>query len=435
MKISVFGIGYVGVVTAGCLCEQGHQVVCVDVNKDKVADINVGIPTIVETGLTELLQRASRAGKLTATTDQHEAVLNTDVSIVCVGTPSLESGRLNLAYVSQVYQQIATSVAAKPGRHLLIVRSTILPGSVRGLAESIRPELVKTGKLEVCFCPEFLREGSAIADFHSQALSVYGSVSGQKIAAVEELMGECKLLPLEAAELVKYTCNYWHAVKVAFANEVGRLSKHLGIDGQMLMQHFCQDTQLNISPSYMRPGTPFGGSCLPKDVSALNSYARQEGVSLPMLDSVLSSNQSHLDHVLKLIGRTGSRQVLIVGLTFKNGTDDVRGSPMVAVAETLLGKGYGVDIYDSNIELGKLTGTNQIEIERRLPHLARRLTKDFAEAISRNSCIIVSQDLIPWLELRKLFTKEKFIIDINGNPALEDLDAQYIGLCWNTLSR
>lgn len=429
MKVSIFGIGYVGAVTAGCLSQQGHRVTCVDVNPGKVNGINRGQSPIYEPGLDDLLRDGCEHGRLDATLDYAAAIKATEVSIVCVGTPSLESGRLNLQHAKQVVEQIVNAVARKDGFHLLIIRSTMLPGSVRDLARCAKT-LIDAGRLEICFCPEFLRESTAILDFHSPGIAVYGSLSGERNATLEDLMGEMTFMPLEAAELIKYSCNYWHAVKVAFGNEIGRLSKHLGIDGQMLMKLFCQDTQLNISSYYMRPGNPFGGSCLPKDVSALNAFARQEGIALPMLDSVMSTNQAHLDHLLRLITRTGFHQILIVGLTFKKGTDDLRGSPMVAVAESLLGKGFDVEIYDSNIDLTRFTGSNEAEQIRRLPHLASRLTTDFSKAASRNDVIVFSQDLVSPQELL-VIKRDAVVVDVNGINALQTLSCRYEGICWN----
>ncbi|TWT72940.1 nucleotide sugar dehydrogenase [Allorhodopirellula solitaria] len=432
MNVSIFGIGYVGAVTAGCLTKQGHRIHCVDVNEVKVDGINAGQSPIFEPGLDGLLSTACDRGLLTATTDCESAVAASEVSIVCVGTPALESGRLNLAYVSHVYKQIADAVKSKGTEHQLILRSTMLPGSVRSLAEQHRPELITSGQLRVCFCPEFLREGSAIGDFGNPALAVYGTIDGERNLALEELMGDCTLMPLEAAELVKYACNYWHAVKVAFGNEVGRLSKHLSVDGHAVMEAFCQDTQLNISANYLRPGTPFGGSCLPKDIAALNSYARQEGVALPMLESIQASNHAHLDHLIQLVNHTGQRSVLIVGLSFKKGTDDLRGSPMVALAETLIGRGVEVEIYDTNIDLSRLTGSNQTETSRRLPHLAARLTVDTAGAFERNQLIVFAQDLIPEPDLAQLISADHVVLDVNGIPSLRSIPCHYEGLCWES---
>ena len=430
MKVSIFGIGYVGAVTAGCLCKNGHRVTCVDINEDKVEGINAGRSPLFEPGLDDLLKSAVDQQLLSATTDCQTAVDATDVSIICVGTPSLESGRLNLKYARTVFQQISQAVESKGKNHILIIRSTMLPGSVRDLSK-IAKDLIASGQLTICFCPEFLREGSAISDFHAPALAVYGSLDEKRNETVEALLPGSELMPLEASELVKYACNYWHAVKVAFGNEIGRLSKHLSVDGQAVMKMFCRDTVLNISPNYMRPGTPFGGSCLPKDVSALNAFARQEGIPLPMLESILNTNQAHLDHLIKVISRENVRRVLIVGLSFKKGTDDLRGSPMVAVAETLLGKGYEVEIYDTNIDVSRLTGSNEAEQLRRLPHLASRLIPDFSDAVSRNELIVFAQDLVESEELASVLSQDKIVVDINGISKLKNIPCKYQGLCWD----
>ncbi|PHQ36742.1 nucleotide sugar dehydrogenase [Rhodopirellula bahusiensis] len=433
MRVSIFGIGYVGVVTAGCLSDQGHDVICVDVNQEKVDNINNGVAPIVEEGLDEMIRQARAQGRLSATRDHEKAIADTEISIVCVGTPSLESGRLNLKYATEVYAQICAAVETKQSKHVVIIRSTMLPGSVRNLVENYSKELIKTGSLEVSFCPEFLREGSAIQDFNHPGLAVYGSYGDKPNESLVTLMGESQLVPLEASELVKYACNYWHAVKVAFGNEIGRISKHLGVNGQHLMSIFCQDTQLNISPNYMRPGTPFGGSCLPKDVSALSAFSKQEGISLPMLESILDSNESHLDHLLRIVNRAGVRKILIIGLTFKKGTDDLRSSPMVALAETLLGKGFDVEIFDDNLELSRLTGSNQIEIDRRMPHLAARLISDLASGIKKSELVVFSQSPVGLSEAASHFTKDKVIVDVNGIAELETFGGRYEGLCWDSL--
>ncbi|EMI52257.1 GDP-mannose 6-dehydrogenase [Rhodopirellula sallentina SM41] len=434
MKVSIFGIGYVGAVTAGCLSSRGHTVTCVDVNQDKVDGINQGRSPIVEPGLNDILKQAVDDGLLSATTDCDSAVQETDISIVCVGTPSTESGRLNLSFARQVYQQIADAVAEKQSKHLVIVRSTMLPGSVRNLAEGYRPELVRDGMLSVCFCPEFLREGTAIADYQTPALAVYGDVDDMDRPALETLMGKCERIPLESAELIKYACNYWHAVKVGFGNEIGRLSKHLDIDGQHLMRLFCQDNILNISPYYLRPGNPFGGSCLPKDVSALGAFTRQEGIPMPLLESVLPTNQAHLDHLLKLVTTVATDSVLIVGLSFKKSTDDLRGSPMVAVAETLLGKGFGVEIYDTNLDMSTLTGSNETEIHRRLPHLASRLISDIKKGLARHKTLVIAQDVIDFETLRLHLTENHSIIDTVGIQPLVSMPGNYHGICWTERS-
>ena len=340
MNVSIFGLGYVGAVTGGCLAAEGHRVIGVDVQEEKARAFGEGRPPIIEPELEQLLASAHQAGLIAGTTSADEAVAQSEVSIVCVGTPSLENGRINLGFVRVVAQQIATAILHKQQRHTVIFRSTMLPGSTRTLVEATLVEAGALGLAEVYFCPEFLREGTAVADFREPPLSVLGTWNGdepESTAALTLFGGQPTILSWETAEMVKYACNSYHALKVGFANEIGRLSKHLGVDGRKVMQALCQDHRLNISSAYLMPGNPFGGSCLPKDVSALGSLARIEGLSLPLLDHALTSNAAHLESLARLVTRTEMRRIGILGLAFKADTDDLRGSPMVALAEMLLG--------------------------------------------------------------------------------------------------
>ncbi len=376
MNISIFGLGYVGAVTAGCLAELEHTIIGADVQQAKVDAFNAGASPIIEPELDELLQKARREGRLHATTDAAEAVAASEVSIICVGTPSLESGRLNLDFVRKVSLQIVEALLKKAQPHVVIFRSTMLPGSTRGIVREFFSDPILAQMTRVYYCPEFLREGTAVKDFREPSLTVIGTHDGQEPEGQEALQllgGKTAVLTWEGAEMIKYSCNYFHALKVGFANEIGRVCKHIGEDGARVMDVVCADTKLNISRQYMRPGNPFGGSCLPKDVNALKSFARMEGVSLPLLESTLDTNQAHLDQLLKLIVSKGKRRIGLLGLAFKADTDDLRGSPMVAVAETLLGRGYELHIYDPQLNLARLIGANANEIQRRMPHLASLL--------------------------------------------------------------
>ena len=381
MRVSIFGLGYVGAVTAGCLAERGHRIIGADVQQAKVDAFNSGVSPIVEPELSELLSSAKQAGLLHATVDAAEAVRESEVSIICVGTPSLASGRLNLDYVRKVSEQISAAIRTKGELHVVIYRSTMLPGSTRGMVKDFF-----SGDTPVYYCPEFLREGTAVKDFREPSLCVVGTHDGSTPAtseAVELLGGKAELLAWEGAELIKYSCNYLHALKVGFANEIGRVAKFIGVDGARVMDVVCSDEKLNISRYYMRPGNPFGGSCLPKDVSALSSLARMEGINLPLLDNVIDSNEAHLDVLIKLITSKESRRVGLLGLAFKKDTDDLRGSPMVAVAETLLGRGYQLSIYDPSLNLSRLVGRNEAEINRRMPHLASLLRESAEKSCAR----------------------------------------------------
>lgn len=293
--------------------------------------------------------------------------------------------------------------------------------------------LLDAGLVTIYYCPEFLREGTAVRDFREPSLCVVGTHDGGPPTGTEpfELLGEnAEILAWEGAETIKYACNYFHALKVGFANEIGRVSKHLGVDGSRIMDVVCRDEKLNISRYYMKPGNPFGGSCLPKDVSALSSFARMEGVSLPVLDSVLSSNQSHLDALLKLITSKGSRKVGILGLAFKSDTDDLRGSPMVAVAETLLGRGYQLSVYDPQLNLSRLMGANEAEMQRRMPHLAQLLRATAAEVVAQSEVVIAAQKCAPLEELATAVTADHWVIDVNGWRELDTLSWKYEGSCW-----
>lgn len=433
MDVSIFGLGYVGAVTAGCLTEGGHRVVGVDVQMVKVDAFNAGRSPIIEPELEEMLSHARRVGLLKATVDVRDAIAETQLSIVCVGTPSLASGRLNLDYVRKVTQQIREALVLLGKRHTLVFRSTMLPGSTRQMVSEFLADLIEGGRLKVFYCPEFLREGTAVSDFREPSLSVLGTQDGLVPADVEMAKlfgGDPEFLSWDGAEMIKYACNYFHAIKVGFANEVGRLSKCLGVDGARVMNVVCLDAKLNISRYYMRPGNPFGGSCLPKDVSALSSLARMEGVSMPLLDSTLSSNQSHLDALIKQITQHETRRVGLLGLSFKEDTDDLRGSPMVAVAETLLGRGYQLQIYDPQLNLTRLVGANEAEIQRRMPHLASLLRDSALDVVAASDLIIVSQACADPNELLPHIRPDQRIIDVNGWASLRDLPCHYEGLCW-----
>jgi GDP-mannose 6-dehydrogenase len=433
VNISVFGLGYVGAVTSACLAEQGHHIIGVDLQAAKVDAFGRGQSPIIEPEIDQLLKQATEGGRLGATLDVHRAVTETDVSIVCVGTPSLPSGRLNLDYVQKVTTQIVQAIRDTQKPHILLYRSTMLPGSTRSLVASMLTDLVESGQVRVYYCPEFLREGTAVKDFRDPSLVVIGTPDGAAPAdaAVCELMGgKPSILAWEGAEMIKYSCNYFHALKVGFANEIGRLCKHLGEDGTRVMDVLCADTRLNISRYYMKPGNPFGGSCLPKDVSALKSFARQENLSLPLLENTAATNAAHQDLFVSLIEGTGKRRIGFLGLAFKADTDDLRGSPMVAAAETLIGRGYELRIYDPHINLSRLIGANEQQIQSRMPHLAQLLKQDVTEVLGSSDVIVVSQKCVSLEALRELARPDHLVIDVNGWRELDSLPWQYEGICW-----
>jgi GDP-mannose 6-dehydrogenase len=432
MKISVFGLGYVGAVTAGCLTQQGHHVVGVDVSPQKVETLNRGEAPIIEPGLEDLLKQANQQGLLRATSDAAEAVSATDVSFVCVGTPSTVSGAPDLRFVRQAAERVAAALRTRPKPHVLIFRSTLLPHSTERLVDEVMADLVAGKRLDVFYYPEFLREGSAVKDFLEPSLAVVGTRDGQRPAT--ELMqvfgAHASVVNWPTAEMVKHASNAFHATKITFANEIGRLGKQLEIDSSTVMSLLCADLKLNLSPYYLRPGNPFGGSCLPKDVRALNYFSRQHGVPLPMLENVMTSNEHHLRSLLQLIERAEQNEVVILGLSFKSNTDDLRESAMVEVAQNLLGRGYKIRIYDPQLNLAKLVGSNKRFIDTRMPHLASLLHDDLALAAGRQGLIVAAQRCASMADLAKVVTPRHRILDVNGWPELQQLAVKYEGFCW-----
>lgn len=433
MNISVFGLGYVGAVTAACLAQKGHRIIGVDLHGAKVDAFNQGISPIVEPGLDELLKTSSASRQITATLNAAEAVANSDASIICVGTPSLPSGSLDLKYVLSVSAQIAAALTAQEKEHVIIFRSTMLPGSTRRIVGEVFAGLVAAGRVQIYYCPEFLREGTAVRDFQEPSLAVIGNEDGSAPvpAAIAELLGgKPELLRWEGAEMIKYTCNYFHALKVGFANEIGRLSKQLGEDGKRVMQVVCEDRKLNISSYYMRPGAPFGGSCLPKDVSALHAFVRQQGMSLPLLENTLATNAAHQQLFVQLIESKQKRRIGFLGLAFKADTDDLRGSPLVAAAETLIGRGHAISIYDPQINLSRLIGSNEQQIQQRMPHLAQLMKATANEVLQNSDVIVISQKCATLDILLPDVRADHHVIDINGWEDLKRLPWQYDGICW-----
>ena len=422
-----------GAVTSGCLSQTGHQIIGVDVQEAKVRAFNEGHSPIVEPGLDEMLQTASRNGSLRATTDTAEAVASSAISIICVGTPSLPSGSLDLKFVTLVTQQIAAAVRQQAKQHIVVFRSTMLPGSTRNLVSAQLAELIQSGQLQVYYCPEFLREGTAVADFRDPSLVVVGTEDGTSPTSAEIVSlfgGTPSVLRWEGAEMIKYASNYFHALKVGFANEIGRVCKHLDEDALRVMDVVCQDTKLNISRYYMRPGAPYGGSCLPKDVSALRAFGRQQGLNLPLLENTQSSNDAHQHQFVQLIEQNGMRRIGFIGLAFKADTDDLRGSPLVAAAETLIGRGFTVSIYDPQINLSRLIGANEQQIQARMPHLAQLLKPAVEELIENCDVLVVSQKCVTAPTLHACVRPEHLIIDVMGWEPLKALPCRYEGLCW-----
>jgi GDP-mannose 6-dehydrogenase len=438
MKISVFGLGYVGAVSCGCLPELGHDVIGVDTNPLKVKMINDGQSPVVEEGINELIASAVQAGKLQATPDVEYAVLNTDVSLISVATPSNPDYSPNLSAVDAVIRSIGQVLRKKSTPHVVVLRSTVPPGTTEGRILPILEESSgrKVGQnLSLVFNPEFLREGSSVKDFHKPPQTVIGSLDEAGYLALEQmyegLPGQFVRTSNAVAESVKYLCNVFHAMKIVFANEAGSVLKATGLDGREVMKIFCNDAQLNISPAYLRPGFAFGGSCLPKEVKGFLTLARGLNVPIPVLGGLLDSNEAHIKRAYDLIARDGRRKVALFGLAFKPGTDDMRDSPLVALAERLLGKGFDLCIYDGFVKLSRLLGKNKEFIEREIPHLDR-LLRESPEAALHDAEVLVIGHAEP--QVRQLIVsraKGRRIVDLSGYAELRNLDGvDYEGICW-----
>ena len=421
MKIAVFGLGYVGVVSAACLARDGHSVVGVDPNALKVDFLRQGKSPIVEPGLAELIAAAVGAGRLVAGSDAAAAVAECEVLVVCVGTPGQPNGSLDLSYVRRVTQQIGAQLAGTAGYKVVVIRSTLLPGSMQGVVIPILEESSRrqAGRdFGVCINPEFLREGSAIYDYDHPPKTVIGASDERAAAVVRELYAALSapliLTDLRTAEMVKYIDNSWHALKVTFANEVGRLCKAMSVDARLAMRLFCMDTKLNISSAYLRPGFAFGGSCLPKDVRALTYQGRLLDVDTPVLGSILASNQLHIAHALAMIRATGRRRLGLLGLSFKEGTDDLRESPIVTLAEQLIGKGYELAVYDRNVRLANLVGANREYIMNHIPHIGRLVVDRLEELLEQSDVVVVASADREFAPLRERPPADKCIIDLVG---------------------
>ena len=398
MNISVFGLGYVGCVSAACLARLGHQVIGVDVNPEKVRLINEGKSTIMEEEIGDIVREAVAGGSLSATESTRDGIEGSEISLICVGTPSNENGSLNLDYVRACSAEIGKALGRRGDYHVVVVRSTMLPGSIRSQVLPVLEE--NSGKkagtdFGLCINPEFLREGSSVYDFHHPPYTVIGALDDKSADTLgriyESIDAPLLKVPIEAAEMIKYASNAYHALKICFANEIGRLCKEAGLDSHLLMDIFCQDDKLNISRAYLKPGFAFGGSCLPKDVRALNYFARTVDQEVPVLSSLIPSNAAHLEAALRMITRGGRRPVGVIGLAFKPGTDDLRESPLVLLVEHLLGRGFPVKIYDANVQMSQIFGANRQYVEQEIPHIEKLITSNLDELISFAQVLVVGQ--------------------------------------------
>jgi GDP-mannose 6-dehydrogenase len=420
-RIGVFGLGYVGVVTAALLAEDGHEVVGVDPNLTKVELVNAGRSPVVEAGVDELVRRGVAAGRLRATSAADGVVAETDVTLICVGTPSHPNGSLDLTQVQKVCHQVGTMLPDASSDHVVVVRSTMLPGSTR---EVVIPALeqasgARAGEgFHVCVNPEFLREGTAVRDFHDPPFTLVGSDDPATAAQVVALYGDVAsdpiVAPIEVAEMIKYGCNAFHALKVVFANEIGRICKPQGLDSREVMAILCSDTRLNISPAYLTPGFAFGGSCLPKDLRALVHHAHRFDVDVPVLASILDSNRRHVDRALEMIQATGERRIGVLGLSFKAGTDDLRESPSVELIERLIGKGYQVRVFDRNVSLARLQGANRAFIEREIPHISALLSEDLEDIVADSDVLVVGNRDPGFTAVLAAAGDDQVVIDLVG---------------------
>lgn len=439
MRISVFGLGYVGTVSLGCLARDGHDVIGVDPNLGKVGLINAGRSPIIEAEIDEIIANGVRESKIVATADPAHAVANSDVSFVCVGTPSRPNGSLDLSFVEAVCKEIGAAIASKSERHTVVMRSTMLPGSMRQL---VLPVLEQTsGKKSgvdfgVGYNPEFLREGTAVHDYYSPPKTVIGqidSASGDVIARIYDGI-DAPLIrtDVNTAEMVKYVDNVWHALKVGFANEIGSLSKELKLDGQEIMNIFCRDEKLNLSSYYLRPGFAFGGSCLPKDLRALTYKASRLDVDVPILNSILVSNRRQIGRGVELIRSSGNKKIGVLGFSFKSGTDDLRESPIVELIEQLIGKGFDLRIYDKFVNIAKLVGANRDYILNHIPHIANIMASDVDEVLSHAEVIVIGNSSREFADIVQKLRPDQRVIDLVGiaKPDGDSMSEQYTGIGW-----
>lgn len=436
MRVSLFGLGYVGCVSAACFARAGHRVIGVDVNPLKVDILNSGQSPIVEKDVQALIMQAVSAAALRATLDPTEAVHESDLSLLCVGTPSQANGALDLRHVFGVAQQIGAALRTKEGRHAVVLRSTVMPGTADRVAHVLAEASGKRrgDAFAVVANPEFLREGTAVADFQQPPYTVLGGEEDWALDLVADLYRDVRApllrVPTRVAEMVKYANNAFHATKVAFANEIGNLCKAMDIDSHRVMEIFCMDEKLNLSPYYLKPGFAFGGSCLPKDVRALTSRARELDIPVPLLGNLLPSNEQQVRRVVDLLLAWKRRRVGFLGLSFKGGTDDLRESPIVEVVETLLGKGYDLRIYDSNVSLAKLFGANKEYIEKEIPHLDRLMCASVAEVMAHAEVVVIANRSDEFRAALHNLRPDQRVLDLVRIAPEIATGGEYHGLCW-----
>lgn len=437
--LSVFGLGYVGSVTAACLAHKGNRVIGVDVNPAKVQTVQAGRSPVLEEGIDEIVAESSRACRLLATTSVAEAVADSDASFICVGTPNLRNGEHDLRQIERVISEIGAALRRKDGFHTVVLRSTVMPGTTESV---VIPKLEEaSGKragegFGVCYNPEFLREGSAVSDFLKPTITVLGAATPDHLREIREIYawvpGKIFETSLSTAETVKSICNVFHALKVVFANEVGTLCKRMGIDTEAVFDIFKADTRLNASAAYLTPGFAFGGSCLPKDLRAVSQGARQLDLRLPVIESIMTSNHDHIERAVEEVLRIGKKKIGILGLSFKTGTDDLRESPLVMVIKRLLGEGCQVRIWDRDVALGRLVGSNRQFIEEVIPHIGTLLTPELADALRGAEVVVIGTRAIDKETLRSHLQPEQHVVDLVNIEKARRVDghAAYEGICW-----
>jgi GDP-mannose 6-dehydrogenase len=438
MNISIFGLGYVGAVSLACLARDGHKVIGVDVDQAKLELIAAGKTPVVEEGMVELMAQVAASGRVEVTTDTWRAVERTDLSLICVGTPSAPNGSQDQSAMRRLAKDLGAALRDKPTPHVIVFRSTLVPGTVE---EVLRPIIEReSGKQDgagfhVCFQPEFLREGSSIRDYDKPPLTIVGASSEAPVETLRQLFGHlpCRFhaTSVRAAEMLKYACNNFHALKITFANETARLCEALGVDPFEVMDLVCRDTQLNISKAYLKPGFAFGGSCLPKDLRATTYLAKTRDVELPMLGSILQSNRQHIDHAIAKVLASGKRRVGMVGLAFKTGTDDLRESPLVLLAEHLIGKGLSLLVHDPEVHLSNLLGANRRFIETHVPHIGALMRREIEEVVRESELLVVGLNDARTIEaLGKHVRDDQIVLDLANVGDRKPPRGAYVGLCW-----
>ncbi len=437
MKISVFGLGYVGTVSAGCLANDGHEVLGVDLVPTKVDLINQGRCPIIEADIDQIIASTVAAGRLRATEEPTQAILETELSFVCVGTPSQPNGNLDIRYIRRICEQIGQVLRNKNSRHTVVIRSTIVPGTMHKIVIPILEE--SSGKkagvdFGVCHNPEFLREGSAVKDFYSPPKTVIGQLdrdSGDTLTKLyEHLDAPLIRTDLETAEMVKYIDNSWHALKIGFANEIGNICKSFAIDAHEVMKIFCRDEKLNISSAYLMPGFAFGGSCLPKDLRALTYQAKIHDLELPIISSILPSNELQVARGVQLITDKGHKRIGVLGFSFKAGTDDLRESPMIEVIERLIGKGYDLRIYDKNVNIASLVGANRDFILNRIPHISRLMVGDIGAVLDHAQTVVIGNKDPDFQSVPRRLNDDQVLVDFVRITDRRSGNGNYDGICW-----